>query len=137
MKITGSILPSIAIILAIATSNAVWANEVEILSAEFRNNGNQRWSANVTLEHSDTGWEHYADEWRVVDGDNHVLGNRVLYHPHVDEQPFTRSLSGILVPKDITTVFIEAHDKVHGWSSSRLEINLNNANDAHLRVERK
>ena len=46
----------------------------------------------VTLAHPDTGWDHYADGWEVVTGDGTSLGLRVLAHPHVDEQPFTRSL---------------------------------------------
>ena len=44
--------------------------------------------------HPDTGWDDYADGWRVLDMDGNELGMRVLHHPHVDEQPFTRSLSG-------------------------------------------
>jgi len=47
----------------------------------------------VTLSHADTGWEDYADGWRVELEDGTVLGTRVLGHPHVNEQPFTRSAS--------------------------------------------
>ena len=38
-----------------------------------------------------TGWEHYANKWDVVGPDDTILGTRVLLHPHVNEQPFTRS----------------------------------------------
>ncbi len=47
----------------------------------------------VTLSHGDTGWDHYADGWQVIGADDTVLGTRVLHHPHVNEQPFTRSLT--------------------------------------------
>ncbi|MGJ8612273.1 MAG: hypothetical protein ACSHWY_14320 [Octadecabacter sp.] len=69
----------------------------------------------VTLSHPDTGWDHYADGWRVELADGTVLGTRVLTHPHENEQPFTRS-SSIAVPDDVTEVFIRASDTVDGWA---------------------
>lgn len=116
-------------------SSGVIADDVKILATEFRQMSDGSWSVDVTLEHADTGWEHYADHWRVVDAEGNVLGDRVLYHPHVDEQPFTRSLSAVKVPESIGTVYIEAHDKVHGWTENRLEVDLNDAVDGLLRVE--
>ena len=92
------------------------------------------WRFDVTLSHGDTGWDHYADAWRVVDGEGNVLGNRELLHPHVDEQPFTRSLSGITVPEHVRKVFIEAHDKVHGWTKRRLLVDLAKVKEGYLKV---
>ena len=46
----------------------------------------------VTVASPDTGWDKYADEWRIESEAGEVLGVRELTHPHVDEQPFTRSL---------------------------------------------
>ncbi len=31
------------------------------------------------------------------------------------EQPFTRSLSGVEIPADVTTVTVEGRDLVNGW----------------------
>ncbi len=125
---------SLAGLLIIACANVAPAAEVEILGAEFESSGANRWSVSVTLQHADTGWDHYADNWRVVDAEGRVLGDRVLYHPHVDEQPFTRSLSGVAVPTGTDIIFIEAHDKVHGWSATRLRVNLADAREGRLRV---
>ena len=75
------------------------------------------WTFDVTLLHGDTGWDDYADGWRVLDGDGNELGFRKLAHPHVNEQPFTRSLSGVRIPADVTEVGIQARDSVGGWSS--------------------
>ncbi len=116
-------------------SGQLLAGDVKILATEFKQSADNSWSVNVTLEHDDSGWEHYADNWRVVDADGNVLGDRVLYHPHVDEQPFTRSLSAVDLPEGVTTVYIEAHDKVHGWTENRLEVDLSQAVDSKLRVE--
>ncbi len=78
----------------------------------------------VTLTHPDTGWDHYADGWRVEDADGTVLGLRVLAHPHVNEQPFTRSLSGVTVPDGAKSVFIRARCFVDGWSDAVFELEL-------------
>lgn len=100
------------------------AGEVSIVDAILQQTSPGIWTASVTLQHEDIGWDHYADAWRVVDTEGHVLGERVLYHPHVDEQPFTRGLADIVIPAAVTLVYIEAHDKVHGWSKNRMEVRL-------------
>ena len=120
---------------ALAACNAADAGEVKILAADFQSKAANRWSVRVTLAHADTGWDHYADDWRVVDGAGHILGNRVLVHPHVDEQPFTRGLDNVLIPDGVTTVYIEAHDKVHGWTKQQLTVDLGEVSNGHLRVE--
>ncbi|SLN56077.1 hypothetical protein [Pseudooctadecabacter jejudonensis] len=71
---------------------------------------------NVTLSHGDTGWDDYADGWRVELADGTVLGTRTLAHPHVDEQPFTRS-SNIAVPAGVDVVYVRASDSVGGWAT--------------------
>ncbi len=78
--------------------------------------GPDGWRFDVTLSHGDTGWDDYADGWRVLDMDGTELGMRTLHHPHVDEQPFTRSLSGVQIPDGTSQVQIEARDSVGGWS---------------------
>lgn len=78
----------------------------------------------VTLRHADTGWDHYADAWEVLGPDGTVLAKRVLLHPHVDEQPFTRSLAGVKIPAGIARVRIRAHDSVHGYGGREMEVAL-------------
>ena len=72
------------------------------------------WRFDVSLLHADTGWDHYANGWGIYTSDGTELGYRVLAHPHVNEQPFTRSLSGVTLPDGTTEVFILPHDLVHG-----------------------
>ena len=90
-------------LLALIVLNTAAADDIQILAADFRSSGGNRWSVSVTLKHGDAGWDHYADNWRVVDGEDNILGDRVLYHPHVGEQPFTRGLANVMVPEGITT----------------------------------
>ncbi len=82
------------------------------------------WRFDVTLSHPDTGWEHYADGWRVLAPDGTELGLRVLLHPHVNEQPFTRSLSGVSIPEGISEVRIQSRCLVDGWSDATHSIKL-------------
>jgi len=80
----------------------------------------------VTLSHPDTGWDHYADGWEVLDADGNSLGLRVLVHPHVAEQPFTRSLSGVSVPDGAPFVYVRARCNVDGWADELFEVRLEN-----------
>jgi len=118
-----------------SASFPVWANEVEIVNTRFEKHGNT-WTVDTTLRHNDTGWDHYADMWRVVDRHGKVLGERVLFHPHENEQPFTRGQSGINIPADTIIVYVEAHDKVHGWSSKRVRVDLRRTKGDHFSVSK-
>lgn len=103
----------LSILVLSAACATVWAGEARVLGAEFEPIGDA-WDVRVTVEHDDTGWDHYADAWRIVDGQGQVIATRNLAHPHVEEQPFTRGLSAVELP-ETGTVYIEAHDNVHGW----------------------
>jgi hypothetical protein len=105
-----------ATLIALALSAApALAGLADVLKVEARSSGDDSWSFDVMVEHADAGWDHYADAWRVVGPAGIVYGTRTLFHPHVGEQPFTRSLSGVEIPEDVPAVTIEAHDSVHGW----------------------
>ena len=99
------------------------ADDAVVEAAKAQSNGGA-WSFSVTLSHADTGWDDYADGWRVVTVDGTVLGIRELLHPHVNEQPFTRSLSGVTVPKGVDEVFIEAKTNTTGWSAAQFPLTL-------------
>lgn len=116
------ILQGAAIMLVVSCESA-GAGEVEIVAAKAHESGTTH-TIDVTLRHGDTGWEHYADKWEVLAPTGEILGERVLFHPHENEQPFTRSLSGVAIPKDAGFVHIRAHDKVHGHSSQLFKVKL-------------
>ena len=78
----------------------------------------------VTLRHADKGWDHYADRWEVLSLEGEVLGTRILYHPHVNEQPFTRSLGGVRIPTSTKQVRIRARDSVHGYGGKEIIVAL-------------
>jgi hypothetical protein len=130
------LLKGLIVATCVLLSNVSLANEVEIVKVMIEPSAH-RWTFHVTLKHDDTGWKHYADGWRIVDVDGNELGYRKLWHPHENEQPFTRSLTSVLVPKDKTIIFIEAHDKVHGWSKQRVKINMKENKGSRYEIRRK
>ena len=103
---------------------AAEAGEADVVEATARKAGAGSWSFDVTVRHADTGWDHYADAWDVLAPDGAVLGTRVLAHPHVNEQPFTRSLSGVKIPAGITEVRLRARDSVHGYGGREITVTL-------------
>ncbi len=100
------------------------AGEPAVLDATVSANANGTYNFSATVFHKDEGWKHYADNFEVLMADGTKLGTRVLYHPHVDEQPFTRSLSNVQVPIGVTEVIIQAHDSVHGYGERTVKVKL-------------
>ena len=111
------------IIPVLLLSFPAFADDASIEEARATSNGSD-WTFSVTLRHGDTGWDDYADGWRVVLEDGTELGLRVLHHPHVNEQPFTRSLGGVSIPAGTETVYIEARTSTDGWGKVRLALSL-------------
>ena len=100
---------------------AAFAGKADVLKVAITQQGGG-YRFDVTVAHEDTGWEHYADAWEVVAPDGKVLGVRTLAHPHVNEQPFTRSLGGVKIPAGVDSVTVRAHDKVHGWGGAEVTV---------------
>lgn len=109
--------------LVIAAGAPVWADPAEIVDADASRTG-ETWRFSVTLRHADTGWDDYADGWRVETPDGEVLATRELLHPHVDEQPFTRAQSGVAVPSGLDRVVIRARTSQTTWDAPTLELSL-------------
>lgn len=100
------------------------AGEANVTAVDIKKEGQNTYNFSVTVFHDDTGWDHYANKWEVTDENGNVLGTRILQHPHVGEQPFTRSLSGVKIPAHIRTVTIRAHDSVHKYGGKVITIEL-------------
>ena len=107
-----------------ALSGPARAGEVDVETVVVRQTAAGVYSFDVTLRHADSGWEHYADAWEIRDADGTVLARRVLVHPHVNEQPFTRSLGGVRPPAPLRRVTVVAHDSVHGYGGVEMTVDL-------------
>ena len=115
--------------------------DVEFVRAVQASDGS--WTLHVTVRHPDTGWEDDADGWDVVLPDGSVTRpdedspfTRLLLHPHENEQPFTRSQSGITIPNGVTRVTVRAHDLVDGWGGREIVVELSASSGPGFEVQR-
>ncbi len=106
------------------TSGAALAGQADVVSVKVERTGKDIYRFEVTVRHDDEGWSHYADMWKVVLPDGRVAATRVLQHPHVDEQPFTRGMADIEIPAGTDSVFIRVHDSVHHYGGKEAVVKL-------------
>ena len=117
--------PSYLIILFIFALTAdVYAGKADITAVNVTSEKEGTYRFDVTVSHSDEGWDHYADSWEIRDEQGNLYGTRTLHHPHVSEQPFTRSLSHVEIPPEIKKVTIRAHDLVHLYGGKAVTVEL-------------
>lgn len=95
-----------------------------VVAVEAVRAGDGTYTFAVTVASPDEGWEKYADEWTIWTPEGTALATRILEHPHEDEQPFTRSLSGVLIPGGVTTVVVGARDSVEGYCGATIELTI-------------
>lgn len=126
------IIISVLVLTTLATlySEEIFRADENLDFAQVENvkavqNSDGRWTFSVSIRHKDEGWDHYADEWIVVNPENgDILGSRILAHPHDNEQPFTRSLSGVNIPENVVKVEIRAKCTLHSYNGKRVTIDL-------------
>lgn len=109
------------LVFGFLAAGKVAADVADIVDGKIVALGEGRYRIDATVEHADTGWDHYADRWDVLDENGNVLGVRELAHPHVDEQPFTRSLT-LTIPEGVKKVILRANDSVHGLGGELFEL---------------
>ena len=117
-------ISSTLVVAAIIWVGVALAGEADIIAVETVRSADGTYGFQVTVRHSDAGWEHYADRWEVLAPDGTKLGTRVLLHPHDDEQPFTRSLSGVRIPAGVTGVVLRARDSRHEYGGREFRLAL-------------
>jgi len=101
-----------------------FAGEAEVTQVQVIRTGPGLYRISVSVLHQDKGWDHYADAWEVLAPDGRILATRTLYHPHVDEQPFTRSLDKVKIPADIRQVEVRAHCSDHTYGGKTETVSL-------------
>jgi hypothetical protein len=112
---------SISIIAGAASASA---GEASVLDVTVSANVDGTYAFNVTVAHQDEGWTHHVNKWDVLSPDGSVLGTRILFHLHVNEQPFTRSLSQVKIPIGVSEVIVRASDSKHGDGTRTFKVKL-------------
>ena len=121
MKRFTTIMLAVHFMLTVVSS--VFAGEADVLQAKATRSG-AKWSFSVTVQHADEGWDHFADRWEVLTLEGELLATRVLAHPQVGEQPFTRGIAGIEIPEGTKEVVVRARDSVHGYGGKEVNFKL-------------
>ncbi len=112
-------------------------NYAQVLFVKAVQSGDILWRFDVTVRHNDEGWEHYADAWQIVDPEiGQVIAERVLAHPHENEQPFTRSLGNIKIPRDMKAVVVRAKCNIHGFGGHEVVVDLTIEKGENFEVKR-
>lgn len=117
-------LASAALMLTLASASVALANEADVVDAKAQLASDGTYRFDVTVRHQDEGWDHYADAYEILTPDGEVLAVRTLTHPHENEQPFTRAISGVAIPEGIASVRIRAHDSVHEYGGAEFSLDL-------------
>jgi hypothetical protein len=92
----------------------------EVVAVEMTQTAPGVFTVNTTVRSVDIEGVSYADAWEVRDLDGEVYGERILTHPHANEQPFIRSLSGVAIPADVAQAEVAARDSVRGFCGAPL-----------------
>ena len=109
---------------AVAASSIVFpavAGKPQALNARIVELGDKSsYHFEVTVAHIGSSWDHYLDRWEVICPGGKVLGARVLFHPHLGEESFFRTLHGVIIPEGVKHVIIRVYDKTHGYGREKL-----------------
>ncbi|RDH81403.1 MAG: hypothetical protein DIZ80_15055 [endosymbiont of Galathealinum brachiosum] len=122
MNITTKII-SLFLSILLYSSN-IFSGQAIIEKVEAECNYKRLCKFNVTIRHADEGWTHFANGWQIFTPNGDLIGHRALAHPHVNEQPFTRSIRNIKIPANVDTAILIANDSVHGKSDRKYVIKL-------------
>ncbi len=95
-----------------------------ILSAKVTARGGNTFDFDVTLSSIYDTPKRYADAFKVSDKQGKLLGERVLFHDHQTEQPFTRDLYGVKIPAGVKHVVIQGRDQKYGYGGATIELTL-------------
>ena len=96
------------------------ADTPKVVNARIIKLGKTSYEFQVTVQHVDASWDHFADRWEIIGPGGRVLGTRVFYHPHIGERQFTRKLRGVTIPEGVEHVIVRVHDKLHGYGREKL-----------------
>jgi len=96
----------------------------DVVAAKAQARGADTFDFDVTVSSPYDTPQRYADAFRVLGKEGTVLGERILLHDHAGEQPFTRDLYGIRIPRGVRAVTVQARDQKYGYGGKTVEVAL-------------
>lgn len=96
----------------------------EVTGVEMSRDDDRTYTLEVTISSPYDSPERYADGWRVLGEQGEVLGEMTLAHDHAEEQPFTRTQTGLAIPEEVATVEVEGRDSVNGYGGATVRVDV-------------
>lgn len=96
----------------------------EVVSVKVTPRSSEAFDFDVTVSSPYDTPERYADAFRVMSKEGQVFGERKLLHDHANEQPFTRDLYGVAIPRGIRVVVVQARDRKYGYGGKTVQVEL-------------
>lgn len=97
-------------------------NYPDVVEADLEPSGGDTWSLSVTISSPYDSPERYADGWRVLSPDGTVLGAHELMHAHTNQQPFTRTQTGLEIPQNVQEITVEGRDLKNGYGGDTVTV---------------
>ena len=107
--------------LSADTSAQKYPNVVSV-NVKVHARGTYTFDFDVTVSSPYDTPQRYADAFRAMGKDGTVFGERTLVHDHATEQPFTRDLYGVNIPRGVRVVVIQARDQHYGYGGKTVEV---------------
>lgn len=96
----------------------------DVLGVTVQPRGADVFDFDVTVSSPYDTPQRYADAFRAMGKDGKVYGERILGHDHASEQPFTRDLYNVAIPRGVKAVVIQARDMKYGYGGKTVEVKL-------------
>lgn len=117
----------LGIALVAAAKPAVAADAIEqkypdVVAVKVRAVAKQTFNFDATISSPYDSPRRHADAFRVMAADGTVFGERILWHDHASEQPFTRDLYNVKIPVDIKQVVVQARDQKFGYGGKTVGV---------------
>lgn len=94
----------------------------DVIGAKVLARGADTFDFDITVSSPYDTPQRYADGFRVAGRDGTIYGERKLLHDHATEQPFTRDLYGVRIPRQIRSVMLQARDQKFGYGGKTVEV---------------
>ncbi|MDP1683074.1 MAG: hypothetical protein Q8L39_15040 [Burkholderiales bacterium] len=95
-----------------------------VVAVKVQSSGVDTFNFDATVSSPYDSAQRYADAFRVMGKDGQVFGERKLLHDHADEQPFTRDLYFVKIPRGVRVVVLQARDQKYGYGGKTVEVAL-------------
>lgn len=94
----------------------------DVIDVKVKARGENQFDFDVTIASPYDTPQRYADGFRVSGAEGTQYGERKLLHDHATEQPFTRDLYGVAIPRGVRAVVVQARDQKFGYGGKTVEV---------------